>query len=249
MIRRFASLRSTWILTLALGLICFLTGSAQAQFVNGSFETGDFTGWTTTGLTSTQTSAFGVTPPNGTFQALGTTNFSTPNATLESFFGVSAGAFGALNTHSSTSATEGSGIQQTITATAGSTISFSWNHLTNELQNDPTFDDLSFVVINGTATLLADSWATTVAGPSGYARQTGYQTFSFTVPTTGTYNVGVGVVDMNDTFVDSGLLVDNFVLTGTGVPEPTTVALVGLAGSAVLAWGWRKHRKQKLDRV
>ena len=42
---------------------------ARAGFINGGFETGDFTGWSTIGDVSIQTDAFGAGPPQGNYQA------------------------------------------------------------------------------------------------------------------------------------------------------------------------------------
>ena len=51
--------------------VAVTTGSAQAQFVNGSFETGDFTGWVATDLANPffplQVAGAGVSPGFGFF--------------------------------------------------------------------------------------------------------------------------------------------------------------------------------------
>ncbi|GBL09086.1 hypothetical protein MSj_00563 [Microcystis aeruginosa Sj] len=44
--------------------------ASHAAVVNGSFETGNFSNWNTSGQTSVETSSFGVTPANGSYQAL-----------------------------------------------------------------------------------------------------------------------------------------------------------------------------------
>ncbi len=54
------------IAALSLGLY----GSAQAQFVNPGFETGDLTGWSATGDVSVVTSFAGISAPEGKYMAL-----------------------------------------------------------------------------------------------------------------------------------------------------------------------------------
>jgi hypothetical protein len=52
------------------GLLLSDISLTSGTIVNGSFGTGDFTGWSTIGNTSVVTSQFGVSPVNGSFQAL-----------------------------------------------------------------------------------------------------------------------------------------------------------------------------------
>jgi hypothetical protein len=51
------------------GLLISDVSLTSGSIVNGSFGTGDFTGWTTVGDTSVVTSAFGVDPVSGEYQA------------------------------------------------------------------------------------------------------------------------------------------------------------------------------------
>jgi hypothetical protein len=75
---------------------------AHATIINGGFETGDLTGWSTIGDALLVGSSFGVNPPQGNFQLLITTapetlfgehpqSYSGTNSanfqTLEAFFG------------------------------------------------------------------------------------------------------------------------------------------------------------------
>lgn len=111
-----------------LGLPC---ASAADIIVNGGFENG-FTGWSTTGITSVQTAAFGSGPTQGTQDALmesGDGSGFTTAAGLASFLGLSAGVLQGIATDQ---VTGGSAINQTITVNARDALTFDWNFLTNE---------------------------------------------------------------------------------------------------------------------
>ena len=79
---------------LLLPVVLLLGGSNAFGFTNGGFETGDFTGWDTIGLTRIETAAFETTPKEGTYQAFlknQTDNSGVlprPDSELESFFGL-----------------------------------------------------------------------------------------------------------------------------------------------------------------
>jgi Ca2+-binding RTX toxin-like protein len=178
-------------------------------FTNDSFETGDFSGWDTTGEASIQTAAFGSGPTEGTYQALLSTGGATVNdASLESFLGLDSGDLDGLNAGD---ATEGTAIRRTVTVFAGEELSFDWNFFTNETTpTPPVINDFAFVSIAGTASELADTNSVFMLSPTVFGEETGFQTFSHTFTTAGTFTIGVGVTDVGDTIVDSGLLVDNF---------------------------------------
>ena len=141
---------------------------------------------------------------------------------LEAFLGLPAGNLDDLST---ATVIEGSTLKRTFTAQAGDTVFFDWNFFTNENTHldepdfPPSFDynDLAFVSIFLVALpedsiLLADSIWTFVLSPTNFFAETGFDTFSFTLPTTGTYTLGIGVADVGDQKVPSGLLVDNVLL-------------------------------------
>lgn len=181
---------------------------------NGSFETGNFIGWETLGNTSIQTDTYGADPTQGTYQALITNaSGSVTDSALEAALGLSAGTLDGLGNGN---VTEGSALLlPTITVAAGTTLSFDWNFLTNE--STPTnFNDFAFVSI-GSVSELADTNSSFVLSPTSFSEETGYETFSYTFTTGGTYTIGLGVVDVGDSSVASGVLVDNFTLTPNGV--------------------------------
>jgi len=237
---------STLISATAATAISLLASSTSASGVvlNGSFETGDFTDWTTTGDTSIQDSGFGVTPTNGNYQAALQTHAITTGtsaAGLESFLGLSSG------TLTNSGATEGSAILQIIEANTGDVLSFDYNFLTDEgPPPNSDFNDFAFFTLDNNIISLADTFSPDLFSPSfsGFAEETGYKSFSYTLTSAGTYTLGFGVVDVDntglgDTGVNSGLLVDN--VRTTPVPEPMTVL------GSLAALGFMKKFSKKRD--
>jgi hypothetical protein len=65
------------------GLLLSDISLTSGTIVNGSFGTGDFTGWSTIGNTSVVTSAFGIGSTNGPFQAfISTASVPEPSSTV-----------------------------------------------------------------------------------------------------------------------------------------------------------------------
>ena len=181
---------------------------------NLSFETGDFSDWQTIGSASIETSDFGVDPTDGEFQALITNDFdSVSDSELENFLGLNVGDLDNLGLGD---ATEGSALQLLpISVEAGDILTFDWNFLTNEA-TPSTFNDFGFVSISSQLlSPVADTNSEFVFFDGLFNEQTGYGTFEYQFTTAGTFNLAVGVVDVEDTFADSALLVDNFSVTST----------------------------------
>ena len=175
---------------------------------NFGFELGNFTGWSTIGDVEIETSDLGSFPTEGQFQALLTNGSGSQiDAAIENFFGLNNGSIDGVGNGN---ATQGSAIQlDSITVEAGDVLSFDFNFLTNE--STPTFfNDFSFVSINpNPVEELADTNSSFVTSLTNFNEETDYATFIYEFPQAGTYEVGIGVVDLIDTIVDSGLLVDN----------------------------------------
>lgn len=204
--------------TLSLQTFTLPTSSTNPTLLNGGFETGNFAGWTTLGESSIQTSAFGSSPSEGWFEALLSTGGATfADSILEEFLGLDSGSLDQIAKQSTgiNEATEGSAIRQTFTAKAGDILSFDWNFLHNiDIPELPgIFNDFAFVSINSVSTLANATSPLLMTSMTPFSQETGFQTFSFTIPTTGQYSLGIGVVDVGDRTVDSGLLVDNVTLT------------------------------------
>ena len=224
---------------------------AQANLINGGFETGNFTGWQTIGDALVVDSSIGTPPAGATYQALITTapsdppfrqhpqNYSGTNSVsalctsvpgfidpLEAFLGLpncSLKNLAAVIDPFTPSAWEGSAIKQTFTGNVGDVLSFSWNFLTDEgLQSD-----FAFVVLDGTLSLLAHFSTVSPGSGTPFLNESGYHVFGAILPTGGVHSIGVGVVDgFIDPAVNSALLVDNFFVTK--IPEPASWWLLGL---------------------
>ncbi|BAY50012.1 peptidase domain-containing protein (plasmid) [Scytonema sp. HK-05] len=203
--------------TLSLKSFTLPESSVNPTIINGSFETDDFTGWTTIGSTSIETSAFGTCPTEGTFQALLSTGGATfSDAIIETFLGLEAGS---LDNLGNGDVTQGSAIRQTFTANAGDILTVDWNFLTNEGAQVFPHNDFSFVSISSQSELADTTFSSSVTSlTTQFFEETGFQTFSFTIPTTGTYTLGLGVADVGDDSIDSGLLIDNVTLISVSDP-------------------------------
>jgi hypothetical protein len=156
---RIALLSSVLILAMR-GVPCL-----AAAFINGGFETGDFTGWTPpTGIFMVgtgQANSIGTPPVEGTYQAL-LVNGSVPGLisgssvsreTLESYLSLPTGGLNSFSDFITTSPNftviEGSAVRQSFMTTAGdinSFVNFSFNFLTDEDPGDP-FNDFGFISV------------------------------------------------------------------------------------------------------
>jgi hypothetical protein len=218
--------------------LAVLSNIASADITNGGFESGDFTGWSTIGVTSIETAAYGTGPTEGSYQALVTSpednGFLVSDSTIETFLGLAAGTLDGLIAKD---ATVGSAIKQTITASAGDMLTFDWNFLTDEVEEGDDVPDFTFVsIVSGTTEILADAVSSTfVSSSTPFFDETGFTMFQYTFPTSGTFTLGFGVMHVEDDDVDSGLLLDNVTI----IPEPTTICLLGLGALSLL------HKRKK----
>lgn len=229
----------------------------QAAVLNGGFETGDFTNWTTGGDVIVQNTIFGdstAVAPEGNYVALlsnssvlGGEVISDVTA-LETSAGLLAGSLTNRN------ALNGSFVAQTFSANAGDTISFNWNFFTNEFTNsDINTNDFAFFSIIPNFETLADvntSTFTTASASSFFSATTGFQAVTQALPTDGTYSFVAGIVGVGDTQAESGLAIDSFAVTkspSTPVPEPSS--MLGLGGLAVAFTALRfKHTQSRVKK-
>lgn len=224
-----------------VGLLSLGLATPSFAITNGGFETGNFSGWDTTGITSV-IGSFAGGPTEGTSQARIETGDIDPAAKsvleLETFLGLSAGSLKGLGNGEPVN---GSAIKQTFSASLGDVLSFDWNFLTNENPLLP-INDFSFVTLLSLSTLGSVTSSTLVPLGGDFNSHTGFQTFSAVIPSPGAYVLGLGVVNVDDDEVSSGLLVDNVTLTGdtSTAPEPGTLLLLG-SGLVGLAF-WRRQQ-------
>ena len=127
----------------------FSSPVAVVDPINAGFESGDFTGWTTSGTVSIEDATFGSGPTEGTFDALLSTAGDTVGGTAASAAAIEAQlgmALGTLNLISPFGpVTSGAAISQVITLNAGDLLTFDWNFLTDEGFNGSTrFFDFAF---------------------------------------------------------------------------------------------------------
>jgi hypothetical protein len=242
-----------------MGLICLFSASAaQGDFINGSFEDGNFNGWSTLGSCFV-IGGVGGGPTDGSYQSLlltfGNGQDIRPATPLElvQFTGVDFTTvvdFFAQNGLF----LQGSAIAQSFSASAGQVLSFDWNFLTNE---DRLLygGDFAFVTITplGETTQLANAITTVIPSQTRVDHETGFQTFTRLIPAAGEYRIAIGLADVIPVVgfppyglfdYDSALLVDNVRLSA--VPEPPTFTLVSLGLASIVAIYQR--RRPNLDR-
>lgn len=222
--------------------------STNPTILNGGFETGNFSGWTTIGETSIETKTFGSNPTEGNYQAfLSTGNKTFSGSIIEEFLGLEAGSLDNLGKSLEPpfpfpdgQATQGSAIQQIFTGKAGDVLTFDWNFLSNE-ELFPSVNDFAFVSIDSLSKLADVLSPTVISSTTDFFKETGFNTFSFKIPTTGIYSLGIGVTDWRDSGTDSGLLIDNVKIVS--VPESNYG--LSLLGFGVLGLILRLKSKQQ----
>lgn len=122
----------------------------------------------------------------------------------------------------------GSAVSQTFSATLGGTLSFSWSFTGTPA---PGFSDTAFIALSGPFGVqkLADTLSSVKSG-----------FFSYTFPSTGTYSLRFGIMDVGDNSGVSQLQVFNGRVRATAIPTPALLpALLGM-GLGV----WSGHRSK-----
>lgn len=232
--------------------VCLLLGAQQAaaDILNGSFETGNTSEWSTDGDVSVTDSSFGVDPIDGTYQILLSTNGSSVSET-ESAMGLASGTiqgiFDAEVGGLGSGPTEGAAFQQTFYVSEnGDSVSLNYNFLTNESVPEatttdfiwwyldrPTGSDQSGVFAHANEDIFSSS-------STSYDYETGYQSIRLRANQPGTYTLTIGINDVDDTFTDSAAVFDYFFLRKS--PEPDTFFLFG-AGLLGLAFHARRAKR------
>lgn len=224
---------------LAVATAVLLSQPLSAQVNNGDFSV-NLDSWDATGDVAVRVgAAFLTTADIGESPAK---NFSG-NATVGSFGSLGLEGFvnladGALDPDAPNSvfAFEGSALKQSATVLAGSSVTFQWRLLTDEVGGA----DYAFALIDDGVTpiflTLANSSSASVAGIYGYSFSTSLNAYTSAVYAANTpITISFGIVDVNDLNNASALIVDN-----VSIPEPTSLTLLGLAGLAYLI-----HRRRQ----
>lgn len=142
-------------------------------------------------------------------------------------------------------ATEGSVMSRTFQVSAGSTLSFRWQILSNEsaLTGLP---DLAFLSLGGQLIELGTPEVADFQGFAGFQRGSGWLTFSRTFDAAEigsgqvSLRVSLGVVDRGDTSTSTALAIQNVAVSA--VPEAG--AWAWLCGGLLATWGARRLRRR-----
>lgn len=210
----------------------------RGGIVNGSFEAPSISPWVVVGPGGQVTPSFdGVLPTDGVKMALiETQQGALPTFILDLVLDNALSVGPNYLASAFPNAVEGALLYQSFTLNPGeSIVSFNWNFLTNE----PTpavrgFNDFAFAhLISGGALVdsaIVDTFASFPDSGTLYREHTGWNSVAFSGLAPGNYSLVFGVFDADDDTISSALLVDNVV----AVPEPSSLALIGLAFAVVV---------------
>ena len=215
--------------------------ASAAPLGSGNFASG-LTDWTANGNASVQPLLAGPSPSGDAAQALIGTSGVLPTyalgsspalagAALASALGVPGAALESLKRAGDAgNVVFGSALSQTFTSASPAKLSFNWNFLSDDTSN-ALGNDFAFVVLDGVATRLANTF--TPQGPtlSVFTFESGYSPFNASL-SAGSHSLSIGVVDVNDSLGSSALLVDH--VTVMPVPEPPGWTLMWAGVAAVL---------------
>ncbi len=242
----------------AVGAVLFiLCGTASSDIMNGSFEQG-LNHWTqlSSGLNIAGYFDPHGRPTDGNWQLymVGSSG-STDYRYIASSLGLQSNSISSLFRPDGALPTSGTAIRQSgFSVSAGDTLSFDWNFLTQTAPSRWDYYDVAFLSIrnesssSGEVLMLANPGATHYVNGILYSFETGFRATSYEFVTSGSYRVGFAVINAGGaSYLGSALLIDNVKITPAPVPPvpaPVPVpgaALLGLLGLGTT--GMRLRRK------
>lgn len=235
--------------SLALGSPAAALTIDITSFENGGLIPG---GSDVVGHTGSRPQLFGVGATAGSRMFVTSTRESggaVDEASIESAMGLAAGtidaAFATVPSLSTLGPTNGSAFRITFDALAGDQLLFDWNFITREaLPLEPLYTDFGWsdLAFEGTS-LDTSSLGDANTGPffdtgNNNYDQTGWQTATIVLPSSGTYTLTLGVMDVQDTLTDSFMVFDWVRLSRAPEPGTAPLLMLGLLG---LAWHGRRR--------
>lgn len=222
--------------------------AASIGLTNQGFETADTTGWTNLGDVSVVPGAIvDLDNPRwsvGPFGNLMAQLDTQPDllVDIEAFLEI---ADGTLQPFNQNPLTVGSAIYQDFSGDAGDTLTEFWNFVTRDYFD---YNDMAFAIVvepdsTTSVSVLASIWDGGLEiGDEG---ATGWQQFDFTLSQTGTHRIAFVVMNSDDDSIDSVLFLDDQAGDFENlnpppppvaeVPEPASLAIVGLGLTAIAA--------------
>jgi hypothetical protein len=201
-----------------------IPGIANAiSITNGSFETGDFTGW------------HAPTPAHGDGVASVVTISTAYDGTV--YHPIGGGSYFAEITATSRI------FQKNLSWDVGDKLTFDWAFLAFDYT---PYNDRAIFKVKGSSGSVLDSITLSDVATVGDYGDTGWQSYEYTFASAGSGKIIFKSKNYADELYDSVFLVDNVYAGTDPVPEPATIALLGI-GLAGLGWAVarRKFKKDK----